>query len=283
MFSFSQRVGKTPIRSAFQLEELDQETRVALWNIVFQNLRELQQTQASGDVYRKVTSAVWVYDFIKPRDEEPRENIVWGLVKERIQNGDWFLVMDFLESFVNHLADSGSWQSADLSQSAAESFNALFQSNLVGYRFVGQTLVTFDSEIEVEALNQGLKDSIPAIGANAHLKRAIELFSDRKSPDYANSVKESISAIEALLRQLTGVGTFGKAILQLKPAGLDIHPGLTSAWSKMYGWASEAEGIRHGGEKPSEVSQALAKYVLVSSSAFISLICEEARSKKLLK
>ncbi|WP_138275765.1 AbiJ-NTD4 domain-containing protein [Rhodoluna limnophila] len=283
MLSFSQRAGKTPIRKVFQIDELDHETRVALWNIVFDKLSEVQHRQASGDLYRKVTSDVWALDFRKPKDEEPHENRVWDLVKDRIQNGEWFLVLDVLESFVANLADSGSWQSSEFSESAANAFNELFQANLVGYRFVEKTLVALDSEIEVEALNQGLEDSTLASGTHAHLKKAIELFSDRKSPDYANSVKESISAIEALLKQLTGIGTLGKAIPRLKQAGLDVHPGLSAAWSSMYGWASQSEGIRHGGDKPSEVSQALAKYVLVSSSAFVSLICEEARSKNILK
>lgn len=283
MFSFSQRVGKTPIRNVFQIEELDYETRVALWNIVFKEISEFQQRQPSGDPFRKVTTEVWVFDFKNPRDEEPPENRVWGLAKERIQNDEWFLVMDFLESFVKHLANSGSWQSDDYSQSAANSFNALFESNLVGYRFVGQTLVSIDSEIEVQALNQAFEDSTQALGANSHLKKALELFSDRKSPDYANSVKESISAVESLLKQLTGVGTLGKAIVRLQESGLEVHPALVSAWSSLYGWASQADGVRHGGNKPAEVSQALAKYMLVNCSAFVSLICEEARSKKLFK
>ena len=36
-----------------------------------------------------------------------------------------------------------------------------------------------------------------------HIKKAIEHFSDRQNPDYRNSIKESISAVEAICRNIT--------------------------------------------------------------------------------
>lgn len=285
MFTFSQRIGKKPIRSSFQRDDLDHETRTDIWNFLFAELVEFHQRQPSGDPYRKITTNVWVSVFKKPRDEEPNENRVWGLVKDQILNGEWFEVLDLAEAFVRLLTSSGSWSSEDFAKSAAEGFNRIFESDLVGFRFFGVTLVPIENEIEISSINQGLKDSEIVPGSNKHLNRALELLSDRKNPDYANSIKESISAVESLLKQLTGIGTLGKALDSLNKTGLAVHPSLLGAWSKMYGWTSAADGIRHGGVNPPGENQALAKYMLAASSAFISFVIEEVRIKnpKLVK
>lgn len=44
-----------------------------------------------------------------------------------------------------------------------------------------------------EALND---DDCPVV--KTHLRRALELLSDRENPDYRNSIKEPISAVESL-------------------------------------------------------------------------------------
>ncbi len=58
---------------------------------------------------------------------------------------------------------------------------------------------------------------------------------------------------------------------------MPTHSALQSAWVKMYGWASDADGLRHGGSKTPSVDQALAKYMLITSSAFVSYLTEKAR------
>jgi hypothetical protein len=64
------------------------------------------------------------------------------------------------------------------------------------------------SEIE-EALIQGKKQS-PEI---VHLTTVLYLLSDRKHPDYRNSIKESISSVEAICRKIGGnKATLGKAL-----------------------------------------------------------------------
>lgn len=56
-------------------------------------------------------------------------------------------------------------------------------------------------------------------------------------------MKESISAVEALVKQVTGTkDTFGAA---LKKLGVDAHPAFVEACSKIYGYTSDADGIRH--------------------------------------
>jgi len=91
-----------------------------------------------------------------------------------------------------------------------------------------------------------------------------------------------ISAVEALCRSITPAKTLGDALKTLDGAGLKVHPALRDSWLKVYGWSSDADGIRHGSAIAPVADQALAKYVLVASSAFVSYLTETSRKAGLL-
>jgi hypothetical protein len=113
------------------------------------------------------------------------------------------------------------------------------------------------------------------------MKRALDLLADRKSPDYRNSIKESISAVEAICSLEAGSSstTLGQALKELeKKKSVDMHPALKGAFDKLYGYTSDAEGIRHALLKESNLDFEDAKFRLVSCSA--SIYCLKAKSAK---
>jgi redox-regulated HSP33 family molecular chaperone len=67
---------------------------------------------------------------------------------------------------------------------------------------------------ELEAIEQA--SNSPYASVNTHIKKALLLYSDRKKPDYENSIKESISAVEAMCCTITGMkgasATLGTAL-----------------------------------------------------------------------
>ena len=128
-----------------------------------------------------------------------------------------------------------------------EECNSALEKELSAYRFIGDNIGEITSEAEISAIEAGLADSSPFAGINRHLQDALEKFTDRKNPDYRNSIKESISAVEGMARLITGdpKATLGKAIKRLKDNGLVLHRSLEGAWGKLYGYTSDAGGIRH--------------------------------------
>ena len=81
---------------------------------------------------------------------------------------------------------------------------------------------------------------------NAHLRDALAKLTDRESPDFRNSIKESISAVEALCCLIIGKkASLGKAIKKLREAGVPLHQSQVKAWGHLYGYTSDQEGIRH--------------------------------------
>jgi len=122
-----------------------------------------------------------------------------------------------------------------------------------------------------------LEISKPLRGIHAHLKRALDLLADRKSPDYRNSIKESISAVEAICNLIAGKkkATLGQALKKIEDK-VGLHPALKSAFSSLHGYTSNAEGIRHALLDEPNLSFEDAKFMLVSCSAFVNYLISKA-------
>mgnify|MGYP000481197346 CR=1 FL=1 len=69
--------------------------------------------------------------------------------------------------------------------------------------------------------------------------------------------------------------TTKKTIKKLKDYGVHIHPSMENAFSSMYGYTSDEDGIRHGGIDFKWAPAEDAKYMLVSCSAFVNYLIEK--------
>lgn len=152
-------------------------------------------------------------------------------------------------------------------------FNDLFECEYVGYRFIGDTISPISNELEVEGIRTALKNPFEAV--REHVSKANYFLSNRKNPDYENSIKESISAVEAVCQELmeTKKTTLGKMLKHIEDCGVNIHLAMKEAFGKLYGYTSDANGIRHAGDigGPSSTFEE-AKFMLVSCSAFINYL-----------
>ena len=102
-------------------------------------------------------------------------------------------------------------------------------------------------------------------------------MANRKSPDYRNSIKEAISAVEAICNLITGEkrATLGQALKRIEEK-VSLHPALKNAFSNLYGYTSDAEGIRHALLDEPNLGFEEAKFMLVSCSAFINYLISKA-------
>lgn len=162
-------------------------------------------------------------------------------------------------------------------QEMPKAINLILEEEKSGYRFINDKFVNIVNDTELQAIDDAI--NTPYYSVNQHIQKALALYSDRKHPDYENSIKESISAVEAMCCIIAGLkgstATLGTALKKLEENGVIIHGALRDAFSKMYGYTSDADGIRHGGidfkNSPSED----AKYMLISCSAFVNYLIEK--------
>lgn len=271
-------MGHRAARTVVQSDSLDDDTRVALWNVF-----SIFEPSLDSGFETAVLTGVWIWEFKNPHDKRPYNQHIWTEIKAFIMLRQWWEVLDLIEAIIRHMVNHNSYdQYNQVINQYTTAFNAMFERLLIGYRFIGNEITPIDSTSEANAVVGAQEDTDSIAGARHALDRAVELLADRQTPDYPNSIKESISAVEAVVKKATGEGTLGKGLTKLEAAGLTIHPALKGAWSQMYGWTSNGDGIRHGGIDAADADQALAKYVLVTCSAFVSYLVEEGRKTGLL-
>lgn len=106
-----------------------------------------------------------------------------------------------------------------------------------------------------------------------HLDAALKHLTDRQSPDYRNSIKESISAVEALCALVTGQDKADlSAALKTLEREVQLHGALKSAFNSLYGYTSDSNGIRHALLDEAQLTFDDAKFMLVACSAFVNYI-----------
>lgn len=274
---FSQRKGLRPAEKAFQLESMDDDLRNRLWTALELGVwrrwsppEPFMGSFGSAEAVENVAALVWTDLFGLPLDTMPpfdprRATGAYQQIRDWFFDGQWWQRYDLVE-FLLH-ACRNDWK-GDLSAKV----NAALELENAAYRIVAGEVVQITESEEVEAVEEAIETARSEV--RAHLQRALELLSDRQSSDYRNSIKESISAVEAMCRSAvdTPTATLGDCIKLLKKSG-SIHPAFEKALDKLYGYTSDSAGIRHAltedGESPSYPE---AKFMLVACSAFISFI-----------
>lgn len=276
MSRFSERMGYKQARSFVQTDDLDDETRMGLWNVLVQLPVHFDATVNREDE-RMIVTWLWVKAFGRARDEMPRySTAVWDLVKARVLGGPFNECMDIIEDVIDATSEGRQYRFLEFLPGLAHAINAEFERSLVGYRLINGLVVPIDHKLQIASIEEATGKGMPS-AAREHLRTAMAFLSDRDNPDYRNSVKESITAVESLARQITGARTLGEALTKLSASGIETHSALVKAWSGFYGYTSDADGVRHGGQSIEKVDQALAKYILVTCSAFVTWLTEEAR------
>lgn len=273
MTSFSQRYGYKPIKSIVQIEAVDDELRISLWNALdsFYWSRVEPQYILDGETNRRV---LWLLEHIRseyfklPIDTIGRS---WEPVYKYLRNYyfscSWNEVYDFIEFVAEH------YYTNSVNDSFREECNGVLKREISGYRFIGDTVAQITAEEEVAEIEEALKGKQISEPTIIHLKSALDLFSDRKSPDYRNSIKESISAVEAMCNLITGKekATLGDALKRIT-GKIELHPALQESFSHLYGYTSDADGIRHALLDEGSLDSEDAKFMLVSCSALLTTL-----------
>ena len=209
------------------------------------------------------------YEF--PDNRIAKNNNAEKLHKHVVQcGGIWYRIYDFIEKYLK-IKDE------QTAKAMTREFNRIFVEEVVPYRVLDGLIIPIINESELHILEETINLEYESV--RRHMHKALELYSDRHKPDYENSVKESISAVEAMCCIITGFtgksATLGNTLSKLKDSGVKIHPAMESAFSKLYGYTSDSSGIRHGSIEFIDVPSEDAKYMLVSCAAFVNYIIEK--------
>lgn len=254
-------------KKELQINSVSQNLRNRVWN--YYNEHELQQMSALGkrvkdtfnskmSVDKKIGDRLGyqIHDFSLPSK----------LRSFVLESEEWYKLYDFIEIYLDCVEVDKHQKATDL--------NKILEEENSAYRIVDCKVVPLVDETEIEETQRVVHS--PYESVSKHTKKAIDLFSNRTNPDYENSIKESISAVESMCCVIVGKDdTLSNALKKLKENGVHIHPAMEKAFISLYGYTSDESGVRHGGKETAEVTFEDAKFMLVSCSAFVNYLIEK--------
>lgn len=279
MGKFSERYGYTKPSDIIIREKMPIEIQNAIcscYDRLNSNFASLGYNRYSGDEYIDLENYLWTY-FMNRREGDFRDGRSYHIVATLYiedKSIEWYKKLDIIEETLNYLIGKRFNPIADL---FAKDLNSQFERLNFAYRIIDYKIVEVSVKEEIVTIEEALQDSSKSI--RSHISKAIELYAKKPSGDYRNSIKESISAVEAFCRLKTGENTFGKALNALESKGIIIPGQLKTAFDKLYSYTNQPEtGIRHAlmddtGSYTPKAEEAL--FMLVSCSAFINYLAKK--------
>jgi hypothetical protein len=270
---FSERKGIKKPRTEIQIGSIDIVLRNRLWNLLdfYWNLMEGHDWINRRPDLNVLFMRLWHNYYKQPLDTMPKYwDHLYKFIRKYFFECEWNEVYDFIEFIARNYPDEG----GSLNQKFMTNCNIVLEQELSAYRFVGDSITELTSKEEISEVEEALETPFKTV--SAHLENALKLMSDKKSPDYRNSIKDSISSVEAIYRLLTNDknATLGTTLDMIEKQGkISLHGALKKAFDSLYGYASSAEGIRHAfSDEKVSVSFEEAKFMLVSCSAFVNYL-----------
>jgi len=262
----------------FQLDSVSDELKNRLWNVlcdcIWENIPSDLRNSAAAKQYVRL---IW-HDYFKNTFDSLGS--YWSEIYPELRgyffNCTWHEVYAFLEFIVSSYPTNFSYYDK---KKFCKICNNVLQEENSAYRFVDERIVSITSEGEIDEIEEATTS--PYGPVNEHIKTAIHHFSNKKDPDYRNSIKESICAVESLCKIISGnkKATLAAALKELKKVkNIKIHPALESAFNKLYGYTSDEKGIRHSLLGKDKIRYEDAKFMLVSCSAFINYLKEKNKN-----
>lgn len=267
---FSERMGFV-LPKPVQIDDLDNDARTALYNLFMRVSKK--ETQDNP------THQYWIFvgtKFLKIEENELFEETAYlhvihsykmqANIRNLFFDYEWYNIFNLIE-FISSFSST--------INCSLKSINSVLEQEKIGYKFVGGKFIPIQTQEEQETIENALQ--IPYENARNHIEKSITLFSARPNPDYANSIKESICAVESICKELTGETKFADAVRKLN---IPMHQAFREATIKLYGFTSDEEGIRHAATgEPLQINQATARYMLNVCSAMVNYITANTDKK----
>lgn len=276
---FSERFGHKPVRLELQKESIDDALRAGLWTAVSTQVFEFRFVYNDWEErYFRVSKRCMVYFFKRPIDEAPSSADEFvERIRKWFFKADWHQIYDFIE-FVSVPDNSGFHEQDNRAIKFPEMVNSFLEMEKSAYRLINCQIIPITSEKELEEVAAVGQLSGKFAPVAKHISAAVALYANRRSPDYRNSVKEAISAVESAVKIMTGndKATLGDALKKLGEHH-QLHPALKEALSKLYGYTNDAGGIRHAMLEASNIDEPDARFMLVVCSAFSNLLIERSQ------
>lgn len=263
---FSEQCEYIKVSDVIQIETMTESLKNCLWNVIDGYIDRLILESQHDNFVKSYFQNFLKESFNKiPSGEYEQKH----LLVLNYSNFNWYQVYNFIQFLYFYDTAFNFPNPPDF---ITNNINDVLENENSGYRLIDGKIVPITDEGEITEIQEAIDENSDS-GVAEHLKTALKHLSDKTSKDYRNSVKESISGVEAYVRAITEKNELGPALKELQNKKIIIPEVLKQGFEKIYGWTCGSDGIRHAimdGANP--VDMAEAKFMLVACSAFINYL-----------
>ena len=263
-----------------QINECRKSTRTRIWQ-VFSNKHVKPYTK--NKVYQDIVEEMMAYLGLTYESNvnisDHKDNIN-ALKKYITEDCEWNIVYDFIEYYLKIYNPKD--------EQIITEFNEILTDEKTGYSLIINNcsepiIVPITNKYEIQEINNAVKNSPSHIAES--INKSLSLFSEKKNPDYNNAIKEAINAVEALCCTIVNEkgfneNTLGKALNKFGECGIHLHESLIISIKNLYKYTSNEDGIIHGGTDYIQQNIEDARFMIVTCSAIINLLCEKYKKIK---
>ncbi len=279
--TFEQAEGVEPLPSQLQLKEVSPQLRSLLWKFVYESMqKDVEYPSMGGRSYFRGKWKSILYDKHVFRDHlmvDDFTNVASALIdgiKAIFTKGDYVSIFGFLEYVLRH--------PSHLYEFSEQLGWALERSGAAYAILDAKTIVPISSEFDKAALEKAFADLAAKEfhGARNHLRNAGSHLTEAK---YADSIRESMQAVESVARVIAPSNSFKESLNELEKSWR-IHGGLKQGFLNIYGYTSNEKGLRHPliDDPQAKVDEPEAMFMIGACAALVSYLINKARASGLL-
>lgn len=277
--TFEQAEGAEPLPRQLRLKEISPLLRATLWDVVLGSIES--STHRDSFVGRYIDEpwhGILLYRHIvhlhKMRDDFTNSfSVNRDELKLLFETGNYLQVFGFLQLVARH---------EECPREFPDEVNTVLTFARAAYRLVDKTIMPTGSEAELATIERAFADVAAAEfhGARAHLRKASEELTAGR---YADSIRESIHAVESVAEVLEPSGELAKALAKLT-ASASVHGAMKKGFLALYGYTSDEKGIRHAllESGAPAVDETDALFMIGACAAFVSYLINKARMAGLI-
>lgn len=270
--TFSQAYGYEELPQPLKLEEISDGARTMLWSVLFDLVKQELYGHQGGN-WQTILVFLHVIYYERPVDEfdGSMRKFIDGY-KQEFMSGRFNKIFDLLLAIMRH---------PQCPQRFIRAVADVFKEFRLAYVVdVGPppTIYPAATKEEGEAILEATAELGAAglAGAVNHLRKAADCINQGDPP---SAVRESIHAVESTARTFDpSAKTLEPALRSLEEAG-GLHPALKRAFSNLYGFTSDEQGIRHAliDSPQANVGQDEAVFMLGACASFSSYLARKHR------
>lgn len=238
--TFSQANGYEELPEPLKLEDLPEDARTRIWNALYWFMRYSVFGHSVDGDWHDILLEVHLNHYVLPLDQWDQSfEYHRSRLREAIKWSEFNEVFDLIQFVLRH---------AQCPEDLIDAMKRAFADSRLAYAIdkgPPPTIIPAATEEEGRAIIESseLLRHAGLGGSEAHLRRASEFIN---ASDWASSIRESISAVESVARQLdpNESGTLTRALASLEKRQA-LHPAFKEALAKLYGYTSDEQGVRH--------------------------------------